>query len=69
MSRDFWKTFGKAGVYNEKKQQILCEIVNRDNSTCYNPNIDMERWKSKFEQLLNLGEDIVCATPGEMSGD
>ena len=69
MSRDFWKTFGKAGVQNEKKQQIPWQIVNSDNSICYDPNIVLEKWKSKFEQLLNPEEGIVRATPGEMLGD
>ena len=29
----------------------------------------MEKWKSKFEQLLNPEEGIVSGTPGEMLGD
>ena len=58
MFRDFWKTFGKAGVQNEKKQQIPWQIVNSDNSICYDPNIVLEKWKSKFEQLLNPEEGI-----------
>ena len=69
MSRDFWKTFGKAGIQNEKKQQIPWQIVNSDNSISYDPNIVLEKWKSKFEQLLNPEEGIVRATPGEMLGD
>ena len=69
MSRDFWKAFGKAGIQNDKKQQIPWQIVNSDNSICYDPNIVLEKWKSKFEQLLNPEEGIVRATPVEMSGD
>ncbi len=49
----FWKTIGKIGVGQNRRQQIPMEVVNDAGEVTRDPEEVLDRWKCDFEQLLN----------------
>jgi len=51
--RDFWKSIGKLGIANERKETIPWSVLDDDGNLRTEKASVLERWKSDFENLLN----------------
>ena len=54
---DFWKTIGRAGVRNNRKNDIPMEIINDNGEVVKDRNLVFDKWKTVFSDLLNSAPD------------
>ncbi|VDI00507.1 Hypothetical predicted protein [Mytilus galloprovincialis] len=59
--REFWKSIGKLGIANERKNQIPWEVVDSDGNINTDEKIVLNKWKSDFETLFS--NNLNATTP------
>ncbi|CAC5403219.1 unnamed protein product [Mytilus coruscus] len=57
--REFWKSIGKLGIANERKNQIPWEVVDSDGKINTGEKIVLNKWKSDFETLFSNNLDVT----------
>ena len=50
---NFWKTIGKIGIKQEKKQHIPMEVKSDDGTINRDVSVVLEKWRSAFSSLFN----------------
>jgi hypothetical protein len=52
-SREFWKSFGKMGISNDRKQHIPMEVLSENGDIISDIDGVLNKWKSDYEHLYN----------------
>ena len=61
----FWKSIGKTGVSNAKRNHIPCEIMTPDGSESQETDEVLNKWKSDFSHLLNCSANTESEVPSD----
>ena len=59
---EFWKEIGKIGIGNDRKRTIPIEIERDDGTFSFDRTEILEKWKTKFMDLLTTGENDTSDT-------
>ena len=62
---EFWRSIGKVGIANERRQDIPWEIVDSEGQVQKDKNVVLCRWKSDFEGFFNASDATHNLQPVE----
>jgi hypothetical protein len=61
-SRDFWKSCGKIGIANDRKQRVAMGTVNKKGDFVSDCDVVLDKWKSDYKQLYSESPVLIGLT-------